>query len=199
MEKITPLAWARMLWGNEPPLYLVEILVRVVTIYVIGVVLLRMMGKRSRQQMTSFDLLIVIALGSAMGDVMFYPQVPVLYSVIVISTILVLDWLTAKLQMTSGRIYTFIVGEPRLLILEGRVLHEALDAEALRKEELFSLLRQQGIANTGQIRTGYLELSGGVGLLKYPQGEERQGEDTEPPPDALAGDDRRVAAAHRSA
>lgn len=88
MEKVTTLTWARMLWGNEPPLYPVEILVRVVTIYVIGVVLLRMMGKRSRRQMTSFDLLIVIALGSAMGDVMFYPQVPVLYSVIVIATIL---------------------------------------------------------------------------------------------------------------
>jgi uncharacterized membrane protein YcaP (DUF421 family) len=48
-----------------------EILVRVVTIYVIGVILLRMMRKRSRRQLTSFNLLIVIALGSAMGDVMF--------------------------------------------------------------------------------------------------------------------------------
>lgn len=101
--------------------------------------------------------------------------------------------------MASGRIYTFIVGEPRLLILEGRVLHDALDAEELRKEELFSLLRQQGIANTGQIRTGYLELSGGLGLLKYPKGDERQGEDTDPPPDALDGDDKRVLTVHRNA
>lgn len=86
---------------------------------------------------------------------------------------------------------------PRLLILEGRVLQDALDAEALRKEELFSLLRVRGIANTGQIRTGYLELSGGLGLLKYAKGDERHREDTDPPLDALAGDDKRVRAVHR--
>ena len=117
----------------------------------------------------------------------------------VIATILSLSRLSGKLRIASGRIYALIVGEPRLLIMEGCLLQDALDAEVLRKQELISLLREQGIESTGQIRTGYLELSGGLGLLKYPKGQVHQGEEIEPSPDAPAGDDKRVLAAKRNA
>jgi uncharacterized membrane protein YcaP (DUF421 family) len=50
---------------------------------------MRFLGRRAIHQLTSFDLLLIIALGSAMGDPMIYPDVVILWSVFGITSIMV--------------------------------------------------------------------------------------------------------------
>lgn len=180
MEPITPFDWHRIFVGNEPPLFFLEIVFRVVVIYLFTVLLLRIMGKRANPNLSPFQTVVIIALGSATGDTMFYPQVPILYACGVIAVVVLLDRLMAIAQLRFKPINVFLEGEPMMVIREGRVVDEALRRAAIRPDEFLALLRQQGIDNTGTVRYAFLERSGQLGFHRYDPRAEREGRSTFP-------------------
>ena len=169
-----------MFVGQEPPLYFIEIVVRVILIYGFAVLALRYMGKRGVGQLTPFELVVIIALGSATGDSMFYPEVPILYSWLVIASMVALETLVANLQARSRRVNAFMEGLPRLLVHDGRILEEELAAERMRVDELLSRLREKNILNTGEIRYAFLETSGNLGIIRHDPHDRKIGHDTVP-------------------
>lgn len=177
-EQVTPLDLGRMFMGTQPPLFVLEIVVRVLLIYGFAAVMLRLMGKRGRRELSPFELLVVIALGSATGDSMFYPDVPILHAWMVILVVVGCDVGMAHLQYRYGRVQRFVESTPRVVIRDGTVDADALRAELLRLDELYSMLREQGVSNTGEVQYGFLELSGELGLVRYPKGQSRAGHST---------------------
>lgn len=178
MDPITPFDLQRMFIGNQPPLFFLEIVVRIVLIYVFSVFVLSFMGKRGRREMSPFEYMVIIALGSATGDSMFYPDVPLLYAFLVITTIVVLNQAVSALQYRNRRVHKFIEGEPGLLVKNGHVLRDNLKRERMTEDELFSMLREAKIENVGEVRYAFLELSGELGLILYDEGERVQGMST---------------------
>lgn len=180
MEPVTPLDWQRMFFGNEPPLFFLEIVIRVVLIYLFAVLVLRFMGKRGNLALTPFENVVIIALGSAVGDTMFYPEVPILYAWLVVAVVVLLDNVLATAQVRFRRVNTFVEGNPRLMIREGEVLEDSLKQTRLRRDEFFAMLREQEVTNTGEVRYAFLERSGQVGLFRYGEDEKKEGESTYP-------------------
>jgi uncharacterized membrane protein YcaP (DUF421 family) len=180
MESITPFDWYRIFIGKQPPLYFLEICFRVILIYTFTVLVLRYMGKRGQRQMTPFELVLVIALGSATGDSMLYPDVPILYAWLIIVVMVGLDRLLNELQFHYKSVNTFLEGKPRLMIREGKIIEESLHQEQLRREELMALLREQQVTHTGEMQYVFLESTGNLGLLRPVKTEQVGGESTYP-------------------
>ncbi len=180
MDPVIPFDLNRMFVGQAPPLYFMEIVVRVILIYGFAVLALRYMGKRGVRQLTPFEFVVIIALGSATGDSMFYPEVPILYAWLVIGSMVVLDTLVANLQARFRRVNAFMEGLPRLVIHDGQILEEELTAESLRIDELLSRLREKNIVNTGEIRYAFLEPSGNLGIILHEPNRRTSGHDTVP-------------------
>ncbi|MGN6376143.1 MAG: DUF421 domain-containing protein [Sphingomonas sp.] len=187
MQSVTPFDWHRMFLGNEPPLYFLEILFRVAMVYVFAVFALRLMGKRGNRKLSPFQTVVVIALGSASGDTMFYPQVPLLYAFLVILVVVGLDRLFAIAQIKSARMNTFVEGNPLMMVRDGAVLPGALRRACMRRDELMGMLREQGIKDTGVIQCAFLERDGALGIYTFSQDAQRRGESTLPV--ATAGDE----------
>ena len=188
MAPVTPFDWHRMFLGEEPPLYFLEIAFRVVAIYLFAALLLRLMGKRGLRQLSPFEFVVVIALGSATGDAMFYPEVPILYAWVVIAMVVLLDRLFAHAQLRWRKVNTFLEGEPRPLVWEGRVLESNLHAEGLRRDEFLSLLREEGIERTDEVRFAFLERSGRIGWIRGEEG--AVGTEASTFPTEMSGDPR---------
>lgn len=180
MEPVTPFDWHRMFLGSEPPLYFLEIMFRVVLVYAFAVIALRLMGKRGNRNLSSFQKVVVIALGSAAGDTMFYPQVPLLYAFFVIAVVVGLDRALAIAQIKSQRVNSFLEGNPLVVVKDGTMLRSSLRKARVRPGELMGMLREQGIEDTGAIRYAFLERDGALGLYTFSQGEELSGESTFP-------------------
>lgn len=51
--------------------------------------LLRWLGSRTIGQLSTIEFLLVIALGSAVGDAMFYPDVPLIHALLVVMVVVV--------------------------------------------------------------------------------------------------------------
>lgn len=166
MDEVTPFEWGRLLWGIQPPLYFLEIVFRIVAIYVFAVVVLRFMGKRGRQQMSSFEYVLIIALGSATGDSLFYPDVPILYAWLIILVMVLLDRALAQWQTRSSQVNEFLEGRPRLMVKDGEIEERSLTKEGINRAELMALLREQQVADLADVGDAFLEPTGRLGVIK---------------------------------
>ena len=174
-KSIVPFDWVRLLLGDPPAGFLLEIVLRVVLIYVFALLMMQVMGKRARTQMNPLEFLVIIALGSATGDVMFYPEVPLAYAALVIALIVGIGALIARFEARSERFRSLLESDPTVLIEAGKLLDHKLTSERISRGELFSQLREAGVEQLGQVRVAILELSGRISVFKYPEGQERQG------------------------
>lgn len=175
MDKVTSFDRERIFVGDQPLFFLLELLLRVGVIYISALLLLRFAGKRSREQITLLELLLVIALGSAVGDVMFYPSVAIIYTIIVMSCLLVLQFIIEKLKRKFPRFDIFLDSTPQLIIQDGEFIEENLQKENLTKAEIYSSLRLQGIRNMGEVEYAYLEISGKISVFTFEKGKEKDG------------------------
>ena len=88
-ETVVPFDLVRMFFGTDPALFYLEIVFRTCLIYLYALLLIRWVGGRGIAQMSTVEFLLVIALGSAVGDAMFYPEVPILHAMLVITAVVV--------------------------------------------------------------------------------------------------------------
>ena len=64
--------WQELLFGDEATSFLFEIAFRTFLMFILVLILLRLTGKRSIKQLSIFEIVMIIALGSAAGDPMIY-------------------------------------------------------------------------------------------------------------------------------
>ncbi len=162
-----PFDLARMFFGDDHSLLLLgEILFRTAFMYLAALLLVRIIGKRGLGQLSPFEFLVVIAMGSAAGDPMFYPDVPLLHGVIVLAGIVVFQKTLITFAGRNTAVEHFVESVPALLIENGAVIDDALSQEGLAREELFMQLRQQGIENVAEVRLAFLEPSGRLSIFR---------------------------------
>ena len=165
-DPVTPFDLGRMFFGDHPPLFYAEIAFRTVVIYAYTLALIRWIGGRSVAQLSMVDLLLVIALGSAVGDATFYADVPLLQAMLVITLIVGLNKLLDTLIERSDRAKRIIDGRTIEVARNGRILCDGLRRRDLSPLEIKSMLRVAGVANLGQVESAYLEAGGGLSVFR---------------------------------
>jgi len=82
--------WKELLLGQEDWPFLIEIVLRTVIMFLAIILGLRLLGKRGVKQLSVFELVVIIGLGSAAGDPMFYKEVGIVSSLVVFIVIIFL-------------------------------------------------------------------------------------------------------------
>jgi uncharacterized membrane protein YcaP (DUF421 family) len=156
----------RIFFGEDPPIIYIEILLRTLVMYVYTFILVRALGKRESGTLSPFELVIVISLGSAVGDPMFYPDVPLFHGFTVITGIVILQRVLENLTNRFPLLERRVEGKTRVLIKEGVIHLENIHHERLSYLELFSALRSKEITHLGQVYRAYFEPSGDISVMK---------------------------------
>ncbi len=158
--------FVRIFFGDKPALFFLEVAFRTLVIFSYTLLLLRWMGKRGMGQLTPFEFAIIVALGSAVGDPMFYDDVPLLHTMLVIAIIIGLQRFLSYITESNKTIEAWIEGEAVCLVHSGVIDSKKLQNERLSQTELFDSLRTHGIVHLGQVRAAYLECSGQVSVIR---------------------------------
>ena len=101
------LDWKTLLLGEENWGFLAETAFRSVIMFLVILFSLRLLGKRGVKQLSVFELGVIIGLGSAAGDPMFYKDVGLLPGMIVFFVIISLYRLITYLINRSDRFEDF--------------------------------------------------------------------------------------------
>lgn len=157
----------RMFFGDYSIMIYLEILIRVLIILTYTTLIIRWIGKRAVGALDSADILLVIAMGSCVGDAMFYPSIPLFVSIMVITCIGALQRLYNKLTIKYESVQKFIHPTVVKLVEEGKLLEDNLEKDHLDRNEVFMLLREDGIEYLEEVRGAYLEKSGKLSLYRF--------------------------------
>jgi len=167
--------WTKLLMGEEDWPFLLEIAVRTFAMYLIILIGLRLLGKRGVGQLSVFELVVIISLGSAAGDPMFYKEVGMLIPVVIFTIIVSSYRLTTYLSAKSSDFDALVEGKATYIIRDGEFSIGNFSKEGLAYDEFFSELRQYSISHLGQVETAIIETSGSISVYFYPDEKVRYG------------------------
>jgi uncharacterized membrane protein YcaP (DUF421 family) len=159
--------WNRIWMNDQPVQFLLEVAFRSFVMFVMLLVVLRLTGKRGVKQLSIFEVVIIIALGSAAGDPMFYEDVGILPAFTVFIVVLLIYRLVTWLLGKSRWFEVLIEGKTECLIEEGKFSVRKFEKEALAHDEFFTELRLKSVEHLGQVRHAYLETTGDVSVYFY--------------------------------
>lgn len=165
-QEIEVFDWTRILFGDEPPLFRLEIVFRTVVLYLYTLGLLRWLGSRTIGQLSTIEFLLVIALGPAVGNAMFYPDVPLVHAFLVITLVIAGNKALDLIIGHSPKSEQAIDGVPEEAVRGGVICNSFLKSRTLSAGELFQQLREKGISHLGEVANAYIETNGVVTVYR---------------------------------
>lgn len=135
--------------------------------YAATVLSVRLAGRRTVAQLSAFDAVVTIAIGSIIAGTVLSPDPSLAQGVAALVTLLSLQVVVAALRLRSSRLSRLLEFEPEVVARDG-VLHlpTALLSSQLTDQELGSLLRQRGIFDLRNVAVAVLEPDGSISVVR---------------------------------
>ena len=145
------------------------ILYRIVVIYILLSISLRIMGKRQVGELEVSDLISTLLLSEIAALPVADPEIPLLYAVIPLLFILSLELLITCLK--NRFVWMKKIFEPKTatLIRDGVIDQAALKKLRISIDELMGELRLQGVDDPGNVALGTVEQNGRLSVLLAPE------------------------------
>ena len=148
---------------------ILEVVARTTVIFLVAFIIIRIRGRKQLAQLTLFDILIVIALGSAVGDVMIYPEevVSLFRSIIAICTLAILIHVFEYLACRAPKKITRIIyGDSTIIIKNGKLIKKNFEKTNLTEDQLRAKLREKNIQYYSEAKIVRLEPDGGLSVQR---------------------------------
>lgn len=149
------------------PLYLI-ISIRATLAYLSLLIMTRLMGKREISQLTFFDYVVGISIGTVAGSLAIDTTkafTNILPALIVFG---LLQILTSYLSLKSKGFRKISGGSPTVLIRNGKIIENNLLKSRLNMDELSAKLRDKNIFKLVDVEFAILETDGKVSVMKKP-------------------------------
>lgn len=166
--------WQRMALDKVPVEFLAEVALRSLYTFVLVFIFLKITGRRGVRQMSLFEVLIILTLGSAAGDVAFYDDVPLLPVLVVFVTLALLYRGIMWLMGHSEKLEDLLEGKPIVVVEEGQLAREKLHAENMTEFEFLWSCGSTASSSLA-VRLAILETNGQISVFYYPDEEVRAG------------------------
>lgn len=156
----------RILLGDAPPEFMLEVFIRSLLVYLIAIVVMRWMGKRMNGQHTIIELSVMVMMGAIISLPMQAPDRGILQGVLVLLVTLILlrgiNWLGFR----NSRFEKLVQGESFVLVKDGVLQKDVQQNTAITNQQVFEILRSKQIYNLGKVKRMYIEACGIFSIYK---------------------------------
>lgn len=158
--------WQRILFGEVPGSFYVEILIRAAVVYLILVVSMRLMGRRMSSQLSRNEMAAMVSMAAAIG-------VPILDAsrgllpAMIIALVVVCTQRIVSYWASRNEAFEGISQDINSTLVENSVIQLAAMKDArMTRELLFAELRSSGLIHLGHVKRLYIEANGEFTLIK---------------------------------
>ena len=141
---------------------LVRTLIVGVMAYVSLVFLLRVSGNRTLSKMNAFDLIVTVALGSTLANVLLNKEIGLAEGVLAFALLIALQYAVTWSSVRAGWVRQVVTGEPRLLAYRGHYLPAAMRKARITEAEILAAVRSAGMRSLADTEAVVLETDGSV-------------------------------------
>ncbi|WP_421385171.1 DUF421 domain-containing protein [Bacillus salacetis] len=135
---------------------------KILTLYLITIAIMRMMGKSTIIQMTPYDLVAIIIVGTIASEPLISTEFRP--TVMALGILVALHILFSKMTLWQWG-NRFFLGEPTLLIKNGEIIEDNIEKSMLSIAQLLSILRSKGYPKVTDVEYALLEPIGEVSVI----------------------------------
>jgi uncharacterized membrane protein YcaP (DUF421 family) len=127
--------------------------------------MLRVTGKRTLSKMSAFDMIVTIALGSALSSTILDSSVSLAEGLAALSLLIALQVTVSWLSVRWKAVRELVHAEPTLLLHQGSFCWEAMREARVTEKEIRQALREQGVDGPEQASAVVLETNGKLSVV----------------------------------
>jgi uncharacterized membrane protein YcaP (DUF421 family) len=143
-----------------------ESIIRGAAVYLILLVIMRISGRRTIAQATSFDFVLMLIVAETTQQALLGDDFSITNAALVIATLTVLDIGFSYVKRWSPAMDRLIDGTPTLLIHNGVIDHRVLKRSRTDVEDIMAAARlRHGIIEIAEVRHAILESDGGISIV----------------------------------
>jgi uncharacterized membrane protein YcaP (DUF421 family) len=156
----------RILFGQAPPEFLLEVFVRTLLIFMFCLAIVKWMGKRMNGQISVMEMTIMVIIGALISVPMQFPNRGLLQGFVLLLSLFVIysivNWIGFKYKKAEMLLY----GKAIMLVKDNRLVIDEMRASHISRQQVFAELRNKDIFNLGEVKRLYLEACGLFSVYK---------------------------------
>ena len=147
------------------PSSILSVIFRTSIIALLVFVIIKWLGGKGIGQLSPFGLLIVVGLGSAIGDPMIYNEISIPQAMMAVIVAVVFFKIIDYLTLKSKKFREKVEPNPILLVDYGQISKDGLQKAKMDIEEFEIEMRLAGIENINEIKFARLEPNGRISFI----------------------------------
>jgi uncharacterized membrane protein YcaP (DUF421 family) len=144
------------------PIPIGEKIARTILVYVIVVVLLRLLGRRTVAQLNAFDLVVLLLLSNVVQNAIIGPDDSLVGGMIGVITLLLINTAVVWGVRRNPRLDRIMEGATVTLVHDGKVDRKALQHLGIREADLRAALLNQGAEGVHDVKEADMYPSGSI-------------------------------------
>ncbi len=149
----------------EPRVPLLELVVRVLLVYLFLLVMMRLFGKKEIGRWTPMEFLGMLLLARTVGPSLTGGDSSLAVAAVGATTLLGITFLLDYAVHRSRRLEKLIEGKPEILIEDGHVSARVMKREMLTEQQLKVALRREHLQSADEVERAYIEPDGKITVI----------------------------------
>ena len=138
---------------------------RGVLVYVVMLIVIRVLGKRTIGNFTAFDLLVALMLGEVVDEII-YGDVTIAQGMVAILVIALCKYVTAWLSYWDHGLNRVLEGTPTEIVRNGELVRDGLREEMMNELEVLAALRLNEVSDMREVKLAVMEVDGQVSVIR---------------------------------
>jgi uncharacterized membrane protein YcaP (DUF421 family) len=153
------------MWHLYIPWY--NLVFRALVIYLFIYIVIRLMGKKQLSKLSSFDFALILIMSFSIENGIMEGDHSMPAVLIIVGTLVLFNVIINELTYRYHWFEKFILGQPEVVILNGKVHKRILKKVKITEAELFEALREHEVMKTEDVKCAILETDGKISVIKY--------------------------------
>ena len=158
--------WSRILFGETPPSFYLEVIIRTVFVFIVLIVSMRLFGRRMAAQVNRIEMIALFSLAAAIGVPLQAPDRGLLPALIIAAVVVGIGRIVANLTFANQKLEAKVSDELSIIIHDGVLNMKKLLETRLTVDRVFAQLRSEGIRHLGEVKRLYIEANGSFSVVR---------------------------------
>jgi len=147
-----------------------EAVVRALVVYAGVFLFIRLSGRRTLSELTTFDFVLLLIVGEATGQALLGEDFSLTHAIVLIVSLVLIDVVLSLVRQKWNRVDKWFEGVPMVLVDNGKLLQDRLQRGRVDESDILEAARRlRGLENMSQIRYAVLEKSGDITIIPFPE------------------------------
>lgn len=146
---------------------IVTVIWHTLLIYLLVIAALRLLSQRRTSEFNVPQLVMILALGSAVETSLVAKDTTLLAGLVSAATLFVANYLLSKLVRSWDWLRQTVIGRPTPVVFNGKILERQVKAAGITEEDIKEEMRERGYENLSEVRLAVLEVDGEISVIPF--------------------------------